>query len=91
MASSYIKYDASKAGGQAVWNIVDGVLKQWYAIQRLKAEMDALIGAPADYTTLETPFGLSAGTGQTFYTAVINLKTNLDAACASLKDMDKVA
>jgi hypothetical protein len=91
MASNYIKYQTNTAGGQAVWNVVDGVLKQWYAVQRIKAEMDSLLGNPADYTALVTPFGLETGEGQTFYTAVANLKANLDAACAALKDMDKVA
>lgn len=87
---AYIKYDASKPGGQAVWNVVNGVLTQWYAVQRVKSEMDSIMGNPADFSLIETPFWLETGHGEEFYTAVSNLKANLDAACAALKDMDKV-
>lgn len=78
-------------GGAAVWGVVNGTLTAWYGAQRLKAEMDSLIGVAPDYTKLEVPFGLPAGTGNAFYTAFVNLVANLATASGALKDMDKVA
>lgn len=87
-----IDYGASgTGGGAAVWSVVNGALTAWYSAQRLKAEMDSLIGAVPDYTKLETPFGLPSGTGNVFYTAFVNLVANLGTASAALKDMDRLA
>lgn len=90
MASSYIKYNqpAQTRGGNAVAAVVNEVLGAWYAVQRIKAEMDSMIGSPADYTQLETPFALVAGTGQAFYNTVVGLKANLDTTCATLNTID---
>lgn len=91
MASSYIKYNqpAQTRGGNAVYAAVNDVLTAWYASQRIKAEMDAMVGSPADYTQLETPFGLVAGTGQAFYNTVVGMKANLDTTSASLNTLDQ--
>lgn len=89
MASTYIHYNPSLKGGAAVYTAVNATLGAWYSAQRIKAEMDSLVGSPADYTQLEAPFGLVAGTGQAFYNTVVGMKANLDTTCASLNTLDQ--
>ncbi len=96
MSSNYLKYGPSQVsaggGGAFAYGIVNGVLTAWYDVQRLKTQMDSLVGtAPVDYTQLEVPFNLTAGTGQAFYNTIAGLKSNLDTTCASLNTVDKIA
>jgi hypothetical protein len=87
-----IKYNSPVTdGGNFIWTIVNHTIVAWQAAQRVRAEMDSLVGSPADYTKLEAPFGLAVGTGQAFYNTIVALKVNLDTACVSIGDMDKIA
>ena len=89
MASNYLKYNSPVTnGGTAVQTAVDQVLTAWRAFERIKAEMDALVGSPADYTQLTAAYGLVVGTEQAFYNHVAAIKANLDTACPDLANLD---
>jgi hypothetical protein len=91
MASTQVKYDTRTTGGQTLWGIVSQTLQTQATLSRIKNEMDAIVGSPADYTQLEVPFGLVAGTGQTFYNLVAGVLANLNTTCVTLPQLDKLA
>lgn len=88
---AHLNYSNVTPGGAAVWGAINASLIQWYTMLRVKAQMDSMMGVELDYTKFEQPFGLDAGTGQLFYDMVTNLTANLGIACATLKDVDKIA
>ncbi len=86
MSSPYITYKNS-----TVSSLVSQTLTNWYLLQRIVAEMNSLVGSPANYAALETPFGLAAGTGQAFYNTVVGFKASMDTACPVLANLDTIA
>ena len=84
MASSYITFSNA-----TISSLVNQTLTNWYLLQRIAKEMDALIGSPADWTVLETTYGLGVGKGQAFYNTIVGLKAAMDTACIPLANLDK--
>lgn len=85
MASSYISFSNG-----TVSSLVNQTITNWYMLKRLNAEMDSLLGSPAVFANLETPFGLAAGTGEAFYNTLVGLRAAMDSACPALANLDKL-
>jgi hypothetical protein len=83
MATTFISIDTTKRLGGQARGAVDQLQAAKQALAKLKAIMDTQIDlapSPADYSLVESQFGLQAGKGQTFYNLVAGVNSDVGAS-----------
>ena len=86
-----ITYDASKIGGIMVAEAVDHIAKAQALLSRAKSLADSITGGGVTPESLEASpeFGVAAGLGDEFYSAIAAMKTNAaTVTVASIADID---
>lgn len=86
-----ITYDSSKIGGALVAQAVDHIRKAQECLERAVAMANSIAAGGTTPALLEASpeFGVAAGQGSTFYTAVNNMKVSaLTVTAASIGDLD---
>lgn len=79
MATSWITTNTSKRLGADLRQAVHALKEARSDFREIKGVMETMIDG-ADYTLLETEFGLPTGTGQTTYNLVSGALTDMDDA-----------
>jgi hypothetical protein len=77
MATTYIPINTGQRLGLQLRNAVDQLQSAKQALAKLKAIMDTQVNG-ADYSMVESQFGLQTGQGQTCYNLVAGTTTELD-------------
>lgn len=79
MATTFIAINAGQRLGASARQAVDQLRQAKEALAKLKTIMDTQVDV-ADYSLVESQFGLQAGKGQTFYNLIAGANTDIGAS-----------